>query len=279
MIILNSMPEIHSVIMYNIQMVMYKIHKEIDMVNVFGSQKIAIGFLISIGMGISFYIYDYFGIFPTSEFSHSAFFYMAGTMLYFPIIFFITDIIMKASNNSKIKNDTKYPVDNSNKKIIIGIGVGFGLLFLVLLAIIIPATSNDIDGSIAPDVEFGHYQTGEIMKFGGLKMMPTTSFPRSSDAQYSADDTLFVVGIQVQNDYYKQSISYMVDEFTLIDGIGREFNPIDYSSDEQYDLDDFKMISPKSSLQKYLVFDIPYDSQLKYELKFGDVGLYCFKNC
>jgi len=182
----------------------------------------------------------------------------------------------RISNN--IHEETKL-ASRSTKKIIVGTGIGLGILVFIILGIIGFTTTDLLSNASTPDVEFGYYQMGDIIELGGLRILVTTTFTSIGNSPNFADDTFFIVGIQSYNRYDEKTVPYMVNEFTLIDGVGKEFNPVYFSSDEYYDLRGFEEIQPRSAITRFVAFDIPFDPSMKYELKLGNVGLVCLRNC
>ncbi len=77
------------------------------MVNVFGSKKMAIVFFVSMSMGILIFLYDYFGVLPTNDFSKSQYYYLGALFFIVPGKFLFIDIIGKVVNKHRIKKDEK----------------------------------------------------------------------------------------------------------------------------------------------------------------------------
>ena len=170
---------------------------------------------------------------------------------------------------------------STNKKIAIGLGIGLTFLSLLITGIIIITTTTIIQDLLPyeKEYEFGYYQKGEIIKNKDLKIFITNTHDILIDASNPDSETYFVVGIQVKNDYYKKSLTSMPSDFILIDENGNEFKNILYSSDELYNLKDFEEILPSSNLTRLVVFELPYDPKIKYELKIENIGLICMQNC
>jgi len=250
------------------------------MVDILGSKKLLLWYLVIVAVGISFFLYDYFEVTPKENFSISTFFQIGVSLIYFPTLYLITDIAFKITKQQKIKHDqTGLLIDNSNRKILVGTFIGLSLLSLLIFAIISPLYPDPNTGSIPPVVEFKNYQPYDVVKYGGIQIFPTTTYATSTLESHQADHLFFIVGLEIRNNYYKHTVTYMIDEFSLIDNNGIEYFPIDVSSGNRIDLSDLKEIEPKANLRKSLVFDLDYDPQMKYDLKIGDIGLYCLRNC
>lgn len=170
---------------------------------------------------------------------------------------------------------------NSNKKIIVGTGIGLTFLILLITGIIVISTTTLIQDTLPFEKEykFGYYQKGEIIKNKELKIFITNTITSSGDLSNPPTETYLIVGVQVANEYYEKSLTNMPTDFILIDEHGNEFKNVFYSSDDLYNLTDFEEISPASNISRFIVFDLPYDPLMKYELKIEDIGLVCLQNC
>jgi len=74
---------------------------------IFGSKKMAIAFFVSLSIGILLFLYDYFGVLPTNDFSKSQYYYLGALFFIVPGKFLFIDIIWKVINKHRIKKDEK----------------------------------------------------------------------------------------------------------------------------------------------------------------------------
>jgi len=121
-------------------------------------------------------------------------------------------------------------------------------------------------------------QIGDVLHLKEITVQVTKSPSTGKGGLYNdPQGTFYKVPIKIENVGMK-TLSFTSNQFTLIDGIGREYEPVSYFTLNDIDL--FMVdLQPGLPVEKIVVFDIPYDSGLSYNLNAKNAGIVCIQNC
>jgi len=159
----------------------------------------------------------------------------------------------------------------------IGIGIGIAILAFFAFGIISASLiDNNMGASVKEEVSVK--QIGDISHLKYFTIEVTKSPIRAgSDFWNKPQGIFYIVEVEIENTG-KKTRSFSSNQFTLIDGKGREYEIVYYFNMNDSALS-FVDIQPALSVTKLLVFDIPYDYDISYHLDVKNAGLVCLQKC
>lgn len=154
----------------------------------------------------------------------------------------------------------------------IGLGFGITVIFFFIIMITVPSSPNSSNNYES------NYEIGDLISLQGITIQVIRTSISGTDFWNTPDGTFFHVYVKIEN-VGKSTTSFTPHQFVLLDSKGREFTNIYYFTNSDDALWVSKEIQPNLPITKFVTFDVPYDSNLKYELKVINAGIICLQNC
>lgn len=154
------------------------------------------------------------------------------------------------------------------------IGLGFGIIILIFMSIMItvPLSSNPSTNSKT------NYDIGDVIKLQGINIKIVKTETSNEDFWNTPDGTFFHVYVTIEN-MSKTTKTFSPIQFVLLDEKGREFNHKYFFTNNENAIWTATEIQPNLPITKFVTFDVPFDPNLKYELKIINAGNMCLRNC
>lgn len=179
------------------------------------------------------------------------------------------------SCNQSINSSTKPKKKGQSKRKKIGISVGITILVFFIIMTVIPLSPNSNNSN---NFKQNYYEIGDIIKLEGINIKVLSTTTSGTDFWNTSAGTFFHVYVEIEN-VGKSTNSFTPKQFVLIDGEGREFTNLYFFTNSDDAIWTSKAIQPNLPITKFVTFDVPFDPNLKYELKVINAGLVCLENC
>jgi len=185
----------------------------------------------------------------------------------------ISNVSKKEDYESILKTDKPKKTGRSKKK---KLGIGFGITILIFFVIIMAVPSSP--NSSSNNFESNYYEMGETIHLKGIDIQVLRTTTSGTDFWNTPDGTFFHVYVKVEN-VGKTTDTFTPLQFVLVDGEGREFNHLYFFTNSEDAIWTSEEIQPNLPITQFVTFDVPYASDLKYELKVKNAGFVCLRNC